>query len=295
MKISLSMALALFCVMPFISPTLFSQNTPSIDSLNRQMDELEKLLGVPVEIEDKSGSLEAVPVEASPPLPVAITPPKTNVSVLPESLQGIEKKLQELEAMVGDLPEEEVVAEVVDDPWLEEDLNATWKVEDLPKVELSTGMVVRYVPSSGAFLPLNEGEFIKMKTLIVVPSGSELVVSFKGKSAIRLGENARAVIGPPENNQQIVDLRNGVASAYLDPDRDPKTSPRFGILTRTGMVEAKGTFYALMVYNGQTYTSVKKGEVQKVPAAPSKSDFAAYVKKSSSKKPLKPAEKNSNN
>jgi ferric-dicitrate binding protein FerR (iron transport regulator) len=134
-----------------------------------------------------------------------------------------------------------------------------------------------------------------MKTLIVVPIGSELVVSFKGKSAIRLEENSRLVIGPPENNLQMIDLRKGTISAYLNPKRDPLSSPRFGIRTRSGVIEAKGTFYALTVYKGQTYTAVKHGEIKKESTTPSKLDFAAYVKKSPSKNPLKPAEKNNSN
>ena len=114
-----------------------------------------------------------------------------------------------------------------EDPWLEvrEDTNSTIKPEDMPRVEISTGMVVRYVPSNGSFIPLNEGDLIKMKTLIVVPVGSELVVSFIGKSAIRLEENTRLVIGPPVNNLQMIDLRHGTISAYLNPERDPLTSP----------------------------------------------------------------------
>ena len=279
----------------FIWRVSFSQNAPSIDSLNQQMSELERLLGVPVEQGDKTERPQTLPAEELTLLPVVNTPPEVKVSVLPESLQGIEKKLEELEAMVGDLPAEEIFSEVTDDPWLNKDLNSTLNSEDLPKVELSSGMAVRYVPSSGGFLPLNEGEFIKMKTLIVVPTGSELAISFKGKSAIRLGEDTRTVIGPPEGNKQIIDLRKGTVSAYISPDRDSSSFLKFAIKTRSGLIEAKGTFYAVTEYNGQTYTAIKHGKIKKEPKVPEKSNFAAYVKKSSSKKPLKPAEKNSNN
>jgi hypothetical protein len=276
--------------------SLNAQSGPSINSLNEKMSELERLLGVSGE---NNPSVVEAPESFPPTSPNFPTPStqKSSVSDLPESLQGIERKLEELESLVGVLPVEQDISGTKEDPWLEvrDDTNSTVKPEDMPRVEISAGMVVRYVPSNGSFIPLNEGDFIKMKTLIVVPVGSELVVSFIGKSAIRLEENSRLVIGPPENNLQMIDLRKGTISAYLNPERDPLTSPRFGIRTRSGVVEAKGTFYALTVYEGQTYTAVKRGEVKKVPSPPTKLDFAAYVKKSSSKNPIKPAEKNKSN
>ena len=49
------------------------------------------------------------------------------------------------------------------------------------------------------------------------------------------------------------------------------------------MTEATGTFYAVTEYKGQTYTSVKKGEVKKKTTPPAKPDFAAYLKRAKSK------------
>ena len=82
----------------------------------------------------------------------------------------------------------------------------------------------------------------------------------------------------------------GTVSAYLSPDRDLSSLPQFAIGSRSGLIEAKGTFYAVTEYNGQTYTAIKHGEIKKEPKVPVKSNFA-YVKKSSSKKPLKPAKR----
>jgi hypothetical protein len=184
---------------------------------------------------------------------------------------------------------------VVDDPWdLVED-NQTLPTEELPRVELAEGMVVRYVPSSNSFLPVNDGEFVKVTTLFVVPSASVLIVSFKGQTAVRFGENSRAVFGPPANNEQVIDLRKGTVSAYLNPERDQSNSPRFGIRTRAGLVEATGTFYAVTEYNGQAYTAVKKGKIKKTPSAPTNSDFASYIKKSKVAKAARPEEKNNDN
>ena len=77
--------------------------------------------------------------------------PRKMTSDLPESLVGIEKKLAELESMVGVLPADQIVYDVVDDPWDLVDDNQTLPVEELPRVEVAEGMVVRYVPSSNFF------------------------------------------------------------------------------------------------------------------------------------------------
>lgn len=266
-----------------------AQNSPSLDSLNRQMDELEKLLGLPspepvVETQNRKPEVFSAPVT---PLP--------EISTLPASLQGIEKKLIELESMISDLPDNEIVQTVEQDPWNVVDANLSFPISELPHIKVSRGMVVRYVPPSNAFLPVQEGEVVKVQTLFLVPSSSELVVSFVGKAAVRFGENSRAVLGPPNNNQQIIDLRNGTVSAYLNPDRDLAKSPSFAIRTRSGLVEATGTFYAVTEYKGQAYTSVKKGQIKKVPSAPSKPDFAAYLRKSKVAKATLSEEKNNNN
>ena len=272
--------------------SLSLQAVPSVDSLNQQMDELERLLGVP-------GSSMAVP----PTVPISsnVSPfnnPKASphsTSPVPPVLRGIERKLEELESMVGDLPGSEIVKEVANDPWAVSDSNLSVPLEMMPRIEVSRGMVVRYIPESNSFLPVQEGEIIKVRTLLVIPSGSTLVVSFTGKSAVRFDENSRAVLGPPVNNRQMIDLRNGTVSAYLNPDRDPQTSPRFGIRSRSGTVEATGTFYAVTEYKGQAYTAVKKGTVKKIPSPPTQADFATYLQRSSSLEKVKPAEKNNSN
>jgi hypothetical protein len=263
-----------------------------VESLNEQMERLESLLGIPT---IPSQIPENSPPSISKQLPSTSILPSKSTTDLPESLVGIEKKLAELESMVGVLPADQVVDDVVDDPWdLVED-NQTLPTEELPRVELAEGMVVRYVPSSNSFLPVNDGEFVKVTTLFVVPSASVLIVSFKGQTAVRFGENSRAVFGPPANNEQVIDLRKGTVSAYLNPERDQSNSPRFGIRTRSGLVEATGTFYAVTEYKGQAYTAVKKGKIKKTPSAPTNSDFAAYIKKSKVAKAARPEEKNNDN
>jgi hypothetical protein len=276
----------IFCVSSHLS-----YSSPSVESLNEQMERLESLLGIPTV---PSQIMENSPPSISKQLPSTSIVQSKSIADLPESLVGIEKKLAELESMVGVLPADQVVDDVVDDPWdLVED-NQTLPTEELPRVELAEGMVVRYVPSSNSFLPVNDGEFVKVTTLFVVPSASVLIVSFKGQTAVRFGENSRAVFGPPANNEQVIDLRKGTVSAYLNPERDQSNSPRFGIRTRAGLVEATGTFYAVTEYNGQAYTAVKKGKIKKTPSALTNSDFAAYIKKSKVAKAASPEKNNDN-
>jgi len=156
-------------------------------------------------------------------------------------------------------------------------------IEDgFPRVEQTRGLVSVYDQKSGAFVPVTTGASINSKKLFSVPADGELIVSFPSKIAARVGENSRIVIGPEEEGKYEVDLRSGTVSTLLDPQRDKVTSPTFAVRTKSGITEAKGTFYAVTEYNGQTYTAVKKGKVKKDTIPPSKPDFSAYLKKSKS-------------
>jgi hypothetical protein len=56
-----------------------------------------------------------------------------------------------------------------------------------------------------------------------------------------------------------VQLTSGVVSALIDP-RTP-TVTDFQIQTPEGVAAARGTFYAVLVYQGKTYVGVKEGKV----------------------------------
>ena len=156
-------------------------------------------------------------------------------------------------------------------------------VEDgFPRVEQTRGLVSVYDQKSGSFVPVKIGASIMSKQLFSVPADGELIVSFPSKIAVRVGENSRIVVGPAEKGRYEVDLRSGTVSALLDPQRDKATSPSFAVRTKSGVTEAKGTFYAVTEYKGQTYTAVKTGKVKKETIPPSKPDFSAYLKKSNS-------------
>ena len=154
-------------------------------------------------------------------------------------------------------------------------------IEDgFPRVEQTRGLVSVYDQKSGSFVPVTTGASINSKKLFSVSADGELIVSFPSKIAARVGGNSRIVIGPAEEGKYEVDLRSGTISALLDPQRDKATSPSFAVRTKSGVAEAKGTFYAVTEYKGQTYTAVKTGKVKKETIPPSKPDFSAYLKKS---------------
>ena len=273
-----SLAILLFSV---LNGSVIAQNSPSIESLNDQMNELEKLLGIP------DNPLKSTKVEPDLAPSFDPIPPKIG-SELPPELQGIEKKLLELESMVSDLPESEIVEQVEYDPWDIADSNLTVPIDLLPRVEISSGMVVRYVPQSDSFLAVNKGDLIKAQTLFIIPSNSEMVVSFAGNSSARFSENSRIVIGLPENTHQLIDLRNGTVSAYVNPDGEQDTSTPLIIHTHSGQFESSGAFFAVTEYLGQSYVDIKQGRVKKIPHLSSKS--VSYLNKNTIAKRAQPEE-----
>ena len=273
-----SLAILLFSV---LNGSVIAQNSPSIESLNDQMNELEKLLGIPDD--------PLKPTTVDPDLAPSFDPiPPKMGSELPPELQGIEKKLLELESMVSDLPESEIVEQVEYDPWDIADSNLTVPIDLLPRVEISSGMVVRYVPQSDSFLAVNKGDLIKAQTLFIIPSNSEMVVSFAGNSSARFSENSRIVIGLPENTHQLIDLRNGTVSAYVNTDGEQDKSTSLIIHTHSGQFESSDAFFAVTEYLGQSYVDIKQGRVKKTPHLSSKS--VSYLNKNTIAKRAQPEE-----
>ena len=267
-----------------VEPSLVAQNSPSIESLNDQMNQLEKLLGIPGE-SVKTPAVEKVYK------PSADRRDPQFSSELPSSLHGIEEKLIELESMTADLASSEIEEQVDNDPWDIADSNLSTPIDMLPRIEISSGMVVRYVPQGDSFLAVNTGDLIKTQTLFVIPSNSELVVSFIGKAAARFSENSRVVLGPPQDGTQVVDLRNGTVAAHVDNQRDSASSIRFRVRTHSGFFESTGAFFAVTEYLGQSFVEVKSGKVKKVPHASSNSKFISYLRKNTIAKRAQPEEK----
>ena len=153
----------------------------------------------------------------------------------------------------------------------------------VPKVSELSGLVSRYDEKSSSFEVVEVGHTITEPTLFVTSEGAELMISFPTQIVARFGENTQAVVGPQKDGRYEIDLQIGTLSALLDPGRKKEGAPAFAIRGSGGVTEATGTFYAVTEYKGQTYTSVKKGEVKKQTTPPIKPDFSAYVKRAKSK------------
>ena len=159
-------------------------------------------------------------------------------------------------------------------------------ISEFPIVETFSGTVALYEESTQSFIPVERGFMIEKKTLMRVPAGGELIISFPGKMAALVGENSRVITGPAEEGKFEVYLKNGTVSALLDPERKREDSIPLSIRTRSGVAEAQGTFYAVTEYKGQSYTAVKKGKIEKETKPPTKPDFSAYLSKAKAKAKL---------
>jgi hypothetical protein len=157
-----------------------------------------------------------------------------------------------------------------------------WGPSDYPRVEELDGQVSLYDEKSGSFRPARPGFEITQPILFVVGADSELILSFPGQAASRVGGNSRVVVAPARKGRYEIDLQLGTISALLDPERNLVGAPVFAVRTMSGVVEAKGTFYAITEYKGQTYSAVKKGKIYKKESPPTMSDFASYVNKKKS-------------
>ena len=62
-----------------------------------------------------------------------------------------------------------------------------------------------------------------------------------------MGANSRLVVSPRINNRYEIELRLVTISAMLDPSRNV-IELQFLIQTTAGLVEARGTFYAIAEY-----------------------------------------------
>ena len=156
-------------------------------------------------------------------------------------------------------------------------------ISEFPIVETFSGTVSLYEESNQTFITVEQGFIIEKKSLMRVPAGGELIISFPGKMAALVGENSRVITGPAEQGKFEVYLKNGTVSALLDPERKRKDSIPLSIRTRSGVAEAQGTFYAVTEYKGQSYTAVKKGKIEKETKPPTKPDFSAYLSKAKAK------------
>ena len=123
-------------------------------------------------------------------------------------------------------------------------------------------------PGSSSYAPLKKGQILAIgSTIRTGDNGVAIVVTTPGSaiqvgnsSTIKINKLAFAKTGSDVTQRTaVVQLTNGVVSALIDPST-PKITD-FQVQTPEGAAAARGTFYAVLVYQGKTYIGVKEGKV----------------------------------
>jgi hypothetical protein len=132
-----------------------------------------------------------------------------------------------------------------------------------------SGLTESAPPGSASFSPLTVGEALPVGTTVRTGGDGKLVLTVTPGSAINVGPNSKLKLnalafsksgaGDVTQREAHIELTSGVVTALIDPST-PKITD-FQIQTPQGGASARGTFYAVAVYQGKTYVSVKEGHV----------------------------------
>jgi hypothetical protein len=141
-----------------------------------------------------------------------------------------------------------------------------------------SGLAESAAPGSTSFSPMTVGEALPEGTTVRTGSDGKAVLTVTPGSAIEVGPNSKLKLNALEfaksggnvtQREAHIELTSGVVTALIDPST-PKITD-FRIQTPQGGASARGTFYAVAVYQGKTYVSVKEGHVGEAPVESSKS------------------------
>lgn len=156
-------------------------------------------------------------------------------------------------------------------------LKAEEKIKLVPIIEEIQGQGVWFNSAIGEYLPLSVGQILSEKSTIIVSAESQITFSCSLGIAGRITGPAEIKLGPAIANRYEAHMKRGTIAILLDPER-PSGSPQFSVRTKDGLAIAKGTFYAITEYKGQTFVKVKTGTINAKPKPPLKRNFAAYKK-----------------
>jgi len=131
-----------------------------------------------------------------------------------------------------------------------------------------SGTAQSAAPGTSSFTPLHKGQHLAIgSTVRTGENGTAVLVTTPG-SAIQVGNDSEVKLtalafaksgGAVTQREAHLQLTSGVVSALIDP-HTPKVTD-FQIQTPQGVAAARGTFYAVLVYQGKTYVGVKEGKV----------------------------------
>jgi hypothetical protein len=131
-----------------------------------------------------------------------------------------------------------------------------------------SGVVEFAGPGSSSFAPLRKGISLPVGSTIRTGDDGVAVLATTPGSSVQLGSDsllklnrlAFARSGSAVTERTVLlQLNSGVVTALIDPGT-PKITD-FKIQTPQGIAGARGTYYAVLVYEGKTYVGVKEGHV----------------------------------
>jgi hypothetical protein len=131
-----------------------------------------------------------------------------------------------------------------------------------------SGTVEGAPPGSSSFRSLSKGDHLDIGSTVRTGSNGVAVLVTTPGSAIQVGNDSEVKLtelafakasGSITQREAHVQLMSGVVSALIDPHTPTVTD--FEIQTPEGVAAARGTFYAVLVYEGKTYVGVKEGKV----------------------------------
>lgn len=131
-----------------------------------------------------------------------------------------------------------------------------------------SGTVESAAPGSSSFAALHKGQHLAIGTTVRTGDNGVAVLVTTPGSAVQVGNDSEVKLtaltfaksgGAVTQRSAHLQLTSGVVSALIDP-HTPKVTD-FQIQTPQGVAAARGTFYAVLVYQGKTYVGVKEGKV----------------------------------
>ncbi len=135
-------------------------------------------------------------------------------------------------------------------------------------VDSVSGTVEYASSTSFGFHPLKKGQVLAVGTTVRTGDDGTAVLTATPGSAVKIAPDSLLKVNElafAKSGSQVTErkarlqLTTGMVSALVDPST-PKVTD-FQIQTPQGAAAARGTFYAVAVYDGKTYVGVQKGRV----------------------------------
>ncbi|MEM1297184.1 MAG: FecR family protein [Verrucomicrobiota bacterium] len=139
------------------------------------------------------------------------------------------------------------------------------------EVTLIAGNVTMTPKDGGPAQKLQKGSKVEVGAQVTTAERARVVIMMTDASAIRITGGSTVVIaamtdsGAAGQSKVNVNLKSGSVGALIDSSKNRQID--FKIETPHGVATARGTYYAVVVEGGKTYTKVRNGQVS-VTASP---------------------------